>query len=316
MAIKTLKFLCAIIYAMSIGLTSCSVTSKPSNISIAPTPTEEQIEIIQSGNRIEADGYGEIKLLSVLIFDDIQIQGYQFDRKQGVKRLVIILNAKNLATDSIDAGNFISASATYKNAYNYEIIDFMEDGDMEWPVSLAPLKVASLYCVIEVPDEVAAATDDITIIIKFNNKKYLYSGVIESVYEYIDTLYNINAELEQVLNEIGNITTTMNFTFDPGPKDFIEWARQFSAQQQKIDSLYSQLISLSNIPPYYSEGHKTYLNGITKLNEGLKYAGDGNVALDKITYGQSLVTGGQLISDAEALLTKADEQLLFLNWYR
>jgi hypothetical protein len=165
------------------------------------------------------------------------VSGYQFEKKAGVKRLVVIFDAKNLTTESIEASSFIDITATYKNDFNYTITDFMEEGEMEWPVTLTPLKLARLYCVIEVPDEVATSTNDLSITVKFNDKKYRYSGIIESVFEYIDIMYNINLEVEQVYNEIGNITTTMNFTFDPGPNDFIEWARQFSIQQQKIESL-------------------------------------------------------------------------------
>jgi hypothetical protein len=82
MAIKTLKILCAIIFVSSTVLVGCSTVNKALNIPILPTPTIEKIETIEPDKQIIADGYGEINLLSVMIYKCLAIS---LKRKQGLR---------------------------------------------------------------------------------------------------------------------------------------------------------------------------------------------------------------------------------------
>jgi len=282
-------------------LISSSIAGYATNSSsenIIPTPTQEEVfPDINLNQPVTIDSYAEYTLKAVMIFDEVKVAYYDWEKEDGVKRLVFIFDVKNLTTNDVNAGDFINIKITYKDDYTYKISDFLLPGsEISWPIAnekLIPLKVTELYCLIDIPDEVALSKEDIKTKITLTGNKYQYNGNIDIVYEYIAQMQQFKTELEGITDELGNISTRLSYTFSPTQNDLIEFSRQFGVQKKLVDSLLENVSKITP-PEFYKEGHNNLVKGIEKIQEGLGLLANEQSVSNPDLYNENRTQAGEL----------------------
>lgn len=276
--------------------------------------TEEGMSTLIIDQVVEMPNFGKFNLKAILLYDEFEVNNIIWQKKDGLKRVVFIFGGKNLTTEDLTPVSFLNVKLIYNDKYTYTPDDgwfgygyYVRDG------YLKPLFDSEIYCVVEIPDEVADGLEEVKTIITINDQEFQYLEEIEKANEYINQIQEIYSELENIGDALDAITMEMNFTFSPTKEDLIGYSNVFSEQKSLVDNLVNR-VSVLTPPGIYKVGHANFLEGITGLHAGLEFVSIEITSDDISIYRDNFIRGGEQIQEAGLLIERAKEELEFLNW--
>ncbi|UMY53107.1 hypothetical protein MLD56_16160 [Paenibacillus peoriae] len=175
--------------------TTTTATTSATTNGIEPTTTkattsatpvdqkqEDTFTPIKKGETVTIQDYADIEVTGHKISKEIESSNAAVSyepKKEDSTLLALIIEAKNLSAEWMEADKFAEVSLKYDNKYDYDTfsaIEFSETlADDTKAILVGPLDTGKLYYIAEIPDEVAKSDKPLKAEIKVKDKIYEYS---------------------------------------------------------------------------------------------------------------------------------------------
>ncbi|MMZ51551.1 hypothetical protein D1872_132910 [compost metagenome] len=142
---------------------------------------EDTFTPIKKGGTVTIQDFADIEVTGHKISKKIESSNaaVSYESKKDSTLLALIIEAKNLSAEWMEADKFAKVSLKYDNKYDYDTfsaIEFSETlADDTKAILVGPLDTGKLYYIAEIPDEVAKSDKPLKAEIKVKDKIYEYS---------------------------------------------------------------------------------------------------------------------------------------------
>lgn len=262
-------------------------------------------EPIQSNQKITIDNFCDYEIKAALILDFVNDQNVQFSKNEELKYLCLIVNMKNLSSKEINTSECITAELVFNEKQEYKNIkyDIANKSDISGIVlgepKLMPLKESRVYCVAEIPNEVAMQPEKIQLKINLKNNSYVYNENIVPAYEYVDRISDLsNRYYEEfcfINDNINQSNISMAFDKTNAINSLLETATSVNSKMIEIINEMSELTP----PSYYQEGYDALKLHIGIFADAINEICIGGNTQDLNTLSNALIKSGEKLSSDE-----------------